>query len=322
MSDQVLADVRLLSTVTNRIRLYSLLCVEAMDAILAYCVKEKMEVSLGVWVNKVDAANRAELARLKVVLDKYGKTGVIKDVVVGNEAVFVVGVSIAVLAAEMKLVRKMLQTAGSDAKIGTAEIYNVWKGRETADIEGDQFSFDGDLDMTPIVEQSDWIGLNTHSYYGGVSGSSGDAGAYVRNEWADIQGEFGKPVAITETGFPTRGEIRTTDFGTTKPGEKELELFASQVEEKSRENGFAVYFFEFADGWFRVFSWHITPLFTISNLTSFFTFHFFLFFFQRTGREGGIRLTKRTIRSAYSLVTGSRKSSSCLRWVPCSQRCA
>lgn len=254
MTDQVLADVRLLSTVTNRIRLYSLLCVEAMDAILTYCVKEKIEVSLGVWVNKIDAANKAELARLQAVLDKYGKTGIIKDVVVGNEAIFVVGVPIAVLAAEMKLVRKMLKAAGSDAKIGTAEIYNMWKGKETADIEGDQFSLDGTLDMTPIVEQSDWIGLNTHSYYGGVSGSSGDAGMYARNEWADIQGEFGKPVTITETGYPTRGDIRTTDFGTAVPGEKELELFASQVEEKSRENGFAVYFFEFADGSFIMFS--------------------------------------------------------------------
>lgn len=51
LSDKVLADVKLISTFKNRIETYSLLCEVAMDAFLAYCVKESIDVMLGVSVS-------------------------------------------------------------------------------------------------------------------------------------------------------------------------------------------------------------------------------------------------------------------------------
>jgi exo-beta-1,3-glucanase (GH17 family) len=247
LSNQVLADVRLISTFTNRIKTYSLQCEVAVDEMLSYCAENRLEVMLGVWFSKSAKENKGEFARLDRVLKKHAKSGVIKDVLLGNEAVFIVGVKVADLAAGVKAVKGMLAKHGSKAKVGTAEIFNVWNGQATEDVAGDKISLVDGLDMTSVVAEVDWIGLNTHPYYGGVDPATGDAGKYVTDERAAVARfwkDAGKPVYITETGYPTAGAGRKTARGTAKTGVHALELFTEQIEAESRSNDMPVYFFE------------------------------------------------------------------------------
>lgn len=249
LTNQVEADVRLISTMTNRVKTYSLLCEASMDALLAYCEKEGIEVMLGVWVGKSEKENEAELARLDAVLEKYGKSDVITSVMVGNEAVFVLGVEIDDLADMIEEVRKRLKSAGNKASVGTAEIYNVWTGTKTENIPNDEYEVKEGLDMGKVVDAVDWIGLNAHAYYGTVDPKTGDSGKYVLDERVAVSKHWnGKPVWVTETGYPTRGKKRTSEVGTATPGVGKLELFAAQIEDASREHDMPVFFFEPFDG--------------------------------------------------------------------------
>lgn len=121
---------------------------------------------------------------------------------VGNEAVFTERVTVTDLAQEIKEVKEMLRNAGIMARIGTAEIFNVCKGLPTENIFGDEKTPDNGVDMTPVALESDWIDVNTHVYYGGVSPLSGGAGKYVVNGYDDIKAYYGNQCTSPKQVFP------------------------------------------------------------------------------------------------------------------------
>lgn len=242
LRDQVEADIRLISTMTNRIRTYSLVCEASIDKMLEYCDEHDIEVMLGVWVSN-STVNALELKRLEAVLEKFGKKEFISSIVVGNEAVFAEnGASVDSLADVIEEVRELVNNAGSKASIGTAEIYNVWNGIKTdTDKPG--------VNMTRVVNAVDWIGLNSHPFYANIDPENGNGGIHVRNERAAVSNYWGgKPVRVTETGFPTRSGGPSSGGSTSTPSNENLERFAEQMEIESRANDIPVYFFEPFDG--------------------------------------------------------------------------
>lgn len=240
LQDQVEADVRLISTMTNRIRTYSLVCEASIHRMLEYCDENGIEVMLGVWVSN-STVNALELKRLETVLEKFGKKEFISSIVVGNEAVFEGnGASVDSLADVIENVRELVNKAGSKASIGTAEIYNIWNGIDT-DKPG--------VNMSRVVDAVDWIGLNSHPFYANVDPENGNGGVHVRNERDAVSNYWGgKPVRVTETGFPTRSGGPSSGGSTSTPSDANLERFAEQMETESRAHDIPVYFFEPFDG--------------------------------------------------------------------------
>lgn len=247
LSDQVKSDVRLISTMTNRIKTYSLICEVATDAVLTYAEENGMEVVLGIWFNKDEKDNENEFERLERVLQKHADSGVITDIMLGNEAVFIVEVGVEALAAALRRLRDVLaKYKAAKVRIGTAEIFNVWMGEAADKVAGGKDL--GAIDMRPVIDQIDWLGLNTHPYYGGIDPKSGDSGKFVRDEWVALKEKWGKPVYVTETGYPTRGDKRKTSAGTATPGVSGQTKFMAQIEAQSRKEKMPVFYFEPFDG--------------------------------------------------------------------------
>jgi glucan 1,3-beta-glucosidase len=243
LQDQVLADMRQIAGLTKRVKIYSSSCLNATKTIMNYAVKYDLEVVLGVWISKSATENELEYDRFQQVVSQFASSGVIKSIVVGNEPIFVLGMSVQQVATAIARVRSIAKSAGSGAMVGTAEIFNMWMKQPnpvSVSAEGK-----AGPDMEPIVKVLDFIGLNSHPYYGGVDPAVASGGDYVRKEQYTVKEYWvGKgydvPVWITETGFPTAGKV----YDGSTPSLEGLEAYATQIESASREFGLPVYFFE------------------------------------------------------------------------------
>jgi exo-beta-1,3-glucanase (GH17 family) len=227
LPDQVLADVRTMSGITRRIKTYSLVCLTATQVILDYAIAHKMTVMLGVFVTQQQSRNDLEVANFRTIASKYAQAGVISDIMVGNEPIFVEKASVSQVVDTIAAVRGAANAAGLKAPIGTAEIYGVWM---------------------KVVNVVDWIGLNTHPYYAGQDPLIGDVGAdqvgaagFVAKHFKEIG--ISKPVYITETGYPDAGKAFKLGTKVASPSLKGLQAFAKSVELAARPDT-PVYFFE------------------------------------------------------------------------------
>jgi exo-beta-1,3-glucanase (GH17 family) len=243
LEDQVQADMRQLAGLTNRIKIYSSSCLNATKTILNCASKYQLEVALGVWISRSSRENELEYARFQQVMSQYAHAGVIKSIVVGNEPVFVLGMSVQQVADAIKRVRDIVKRSGSGALIGSAEIFNMWMKQPNpvaASSEGK-----AGPDMEPIVKVIDFIGLNSHPYYGGIDPLLANGADFVHQEQYTISQYWSArghdlPVWITETGYPTSGKT----YESAAPSIEGLEAYATQIESASREFALPVFFFE------------------------------------------------------------------------------
>lgn len=247
LADQVKADMRQIASMTKRIKTYSLNCLPQTKLIVEYARDQGMTVMLGVWVDKDPKLNDIEIIRLVELLSELKDAGgAITDLCVGNEAVFVGKVARKELIRVIKKARDAVRGAGVDIKIGTAEVFAYWSGLKNDD-------FAGAPPMTDVAKVVDFIGLNTHGYYSGVDPLKVDAGVHVKGERDALQKffrdkGFKQPVIVAETGFPTGGKPWKTSSGTATPSVAATRAFATQMEDVSRANKMAVYYFEPFDG--------------------------------------------------------------------------
>jgi exo-beta-1,3-glucanase (GH17 family) len=243
LEDQVLADMRQLAGLTKRIKIYSSSCLNATKTILNYASKYQLEVALGVWISRNSRENELEYARFQQVMSQYAHAGVIKSIVVGNEPVFVLGMSVQRVADAVKRVRDIVKRSGSDALIGSAEIFNMWMKQPNPVASSSEGK--AGPDMEPIVKVIDFIGLNSHPYYGGVDPLLANGADFVHQEQYTISQYWSSrghdlPVWITETGYPTAGKT----YESAAPSIEGLEAYATQIESTSREFALPVFFFE------------------------------------------------------------------------------
>lgn len=244
LPDQVKADMRQIAQLSKRVKTYSLNCLTQTKLIVDFAMENGMTIALGVWVEKKKSTNDVEIQRLVELLSEYGNAGgVITEIVVGNEALFVQEADEDELLRMIQTAQDAVRGANLDIPVGTAEIYNVWTGVGADSKSGKS--------LDKIAGASDFIGLNTHAYYAGVDplGKAAGAGKHVLAERDGMESFWKKKglerkVIIMETGFPTEGPKRTTNLGTATPGVDALSAFASQVEEVSRAENLEYYFFE------------------------------------------------------------------------------
>jgi exo-beta-1,3-glucanase (GH17 family) len=178
LADQVKADMRQISAMTNRVKTYSLACSAANTAILDYAKDNSMEIALGVWVSKDNDKNKKEISTFRKLYAKYAGSGVIADIVIGNEPIFIQRATVKQLVDYIKEIRAVVDDHGGKARLGSAELQNIWEGKS---VVSDTLGTFKAVDMKPVVVLLDWIGINSHPYYSGIDGSSGDAGQFVRD---------------------------------------------------------------------------------------------------------------------------------------------
>lgn len=251
-NEQVRKDMTLIRKLTKRIRTYSLYCEDATRTALEFARETDMRVMLGLWIMNDDEANEKELQRMESALNDYGD--VISHITVGNEPVFILKVPEKKLADIMKHVRGVVEDLPEEKRpeggIGTADIWNAWMDVCTVDVE-----VRDDFDMQAVVDESDWIGLNSHPYWGGTPAK--DAPKSAIGGAKAIAEKWKKPVIITETGYPSDGAKHKPSSApgcpssvttSADPSFKALETFAHGIEELSRKEEMQVYFFEPFDG--------------------------------------------------------------------------
>jgi exo-beta-1,3-glucanase (GH17 family) len=246
---QVEKDMKGLAKLTSRIKTYSSVCANATRQILLSARAQNQTVMLGVWINTDAKSNAAEIDRAIKIL--YEFQDIITEIQVGNEAIFIIRVAPKVVENAIVQIRKRMVTEANVSKkipIGFADIYNTLMSQPT--MQGDIAS--PSVDIKGLVAASDWIGLNSHSYWGGIDPLVNDSGAHVANGQAQVAKRWNKTCIITETGYPTKGKPHTTGEGTANTGEREQSKFFQQMEAVSRKQGLAVYSFEpFNSDWKR-----------------------------------------------------------------------
>jgi exo-beta-1,3-glucanase (GH17 family) len=247
LPSQVKIDMDALATLTSRIKTYSAVCVPALAQIFASAEEHGMQILLGIWINKNNTENAAELNRIMPFIAKYHH--LISHIIVGNEPLFIIQVPVPALVEAIHEVRRRVNKALGGKKtipLGVADIYNTWMNKP---VSNGHSVLDNSADLNPVVDVIDFIGLNYHPYWGGFDPHSGKAAPHVLSSALDIVERFNnKTVIITETGFPSAGESHTTIDGTATPDIGALSLFLTDMEAVSRKENLAVYMFEPYDG--------------------------------------------------------------------------
>jgi exo-beta-1,3-glucanase (GH17 family) len=91
---QVLADMRAVRSLTNRVKLYSLDCYPATQVVLEYAKANGTSVMLGIFISNDNKSNEKEIFYFQSIAKTYRSAAAITENMVGNEAIFVEGASI------------------------------------------------------------------------------------------------------------------------------------------------------------------------------------------------------------------------------------
>lgn len=176
----IAADLRRIAPLTNGIRTYTTDL--GIDAALPAAKALGLKVSVGFGLGSDKALNEAEIARgLKVVA---AHAAIIERVYVGNETLQRKELNPSELAGYVRRVRGAI--ANTAIKVGTGEAWHDW------------------LKAPEVAAESDFIGAHLYPYWDGVPiEASVD---YVARRFAELRSAYpGKPVIISETGWPSAG---------------------------------------------------------------------------------------------------------------------
>lgn len=179
---QVAEDFRILAPLCRGIRTYASQGIHAKIPDLAKAAG--LEVHMGAWIGKDEAANQAQVNAL-ITAAKSGNSA-IKGLIVGNEVLLRLDVTKARLLEYMRQVRN----ANTGIPVTTADIY--------------QRMIEHSADLNPV---SDYVLAHVHPFWENQAANNG--ANHVVNGWKQVKAKYpGKTVIIGETGFPSAGQTR------------------------------------------------------------------------------------------------------------------
>ncbi|KAH7167092.1 glycoside hydrolase superfamily [Fusarium sp. MPI-SDFR-AT-0072] len=174
--------------------------IEAFEA----AIDTNTEILLGVWTSGTDNIDK-EISALKKAVDKYGSklTDLVIGVSVGSEDLYRnsvtgvknkggVGVQPDVLVDFINDFKKAFKgTPIGKIPVGHVDTWDVW----------------GNATNKAVLDAIDFIGVDEYPYYENDKGNSIDNAAKLFNKAyeATIAASGGKPVWVTETGWPYKG---------------------------------------------------------------------------------------------------------------------
>lgn len=217
---QVEEDFRILAPWVKGIRIYACQGIHAQIPKLARAAG--LEVQVGAWIGKDEAANQAQVDAL-IALAKGGNPA-ITGLIVGNEVLLREDVPKARLLQYLAQVR----AAGTGIPVTTADIHQRINEHRA--------------DLAPLC---DYVLAHVHPFW--EDQAAGNAAAHVLAAWKAVQAAYpGKRVVIGETGFPSAGQTR----GVAVPGEAaQAEFTAALAVLGAREGMPFMLFSAFDEAW-------------------------------------------------------------------------
>lgn len=201
--EQIDADLALLAGHTHAVRTYTV--DGTMGDIPELARKHKINVALGAWLDKDTARNEAEIARL---LELAVTSRNVVRVIVGNEAVLRKDLSVPELIAYLDHVHAELEIP-----VSTAEPWHVW------------------LDHPELVAHVDFIAVHMLPFWEGVPLDG--AVDYVVERMNQLKRRYpGKPIVITEVGWPSNGRTIKQAVASGANEAKFLRRFLARAEKE------------------------------------------------------------------------------------------
>jgi glucan endo-1,3-beta-D-glucosidase len=194
-------------TTFNAVRLYTnIQAYSESDPIEAFeaAIETKTYILLGIWTSGTDSIAN-ELKALKKALDKHGSK--LADLIIGMS----IGSEDLYRDSETGVKNKAGVGAGPDVIVDFINQYKKeFKGSLIADAPiGHVDTWDAWTNSTnsAVVDAVDWIGVDEYPYYESGKGNAVENSGYLfdRAYNATVDASKGKPVWVTETGWPASG---------------------------------------------------------------------------------------------------------------------
>ncbi len=177
-SQEIEQDLALLQNKVYAVRTYSVS--NGFDVIPALAKRYDLNVSVGAWIGEDAEANQREIDKL-IALSRQNHDNIVRTLV-GNEALLREDVSVEELTGFIRQVKQQTWRP-----VSTSETWDTW------------------LKYPELAAEVDFIAAHILPYWEGVS--IDDALDYVFQRYYQLQRAFpGKPVVITEVGWPSNGK--------------------------------------------------------------------------------------------------------------------
>ncbi|KAI9021410.1 glycoside hydrolase superfamily [Phycomyces nitens] len=206
--EDVKKDLTALKPYTNRIRIFSLSVCNQAELALQATQELGMQLYLGMWVDRPDTFDN-EMNALNNIASKYGFKNV-DAIIVGSEVLYRNDTDAASLANYIKKVKDIVGPKG--VNVTTADVY---------------------YKLPPnVIQELDFVMMNAFPYWEGVSVQ--DGASTLMNHYDHVVSiSQGKPVRISETGWPSAGD----KFGDAVPSpENEKTYLAAVLCEAKKRN--------------------------------------------------------------------------------------
>ncbi|CAG8671595.1 7591_t:CDS:2 [Acaulospora morrowiae] len=218
-------DIKILSQLTSRIRLYGQDCQQA-DMVLQAIrnLKVNMSVILTIWVDSNMTTYKRQYDSFFNTLKTYGADGNIDSVSVGNEVLFRKEISSSDLFARMADVRSKVKAMGfKDIKVSTSDL-------------GSNYD-------SSMIKASDTLLANIHPFFAGVPAEQGSNWTFKYFNDNIVVPGMGKPAIISEVGWPTQNGTLNASIASVP----NLQTFMDDFVCEANRRKVPYYFFEAYD---------------------------------------------------------------------------
>ncbi|CEP18951.1 hypothetical protein [Parasitella parasitica] len=219
--ETIKAEFTQIKKYTNRVRTFSLsVCNEGALALQA-ANELGMNIYLGMWIDRPDTFD-AEMAALKAILANSQQESLNKvdALIVGSEVLYRKDTDANSLANYIGTVRNLVKPKG--ISVTTADVY---------------------YEFPPVVvENLDFLMMNAFPYWEGVTAGQG-ASTLMAHYDSVVQKANGKPVRISETGWPSSGG----NFGASVASPANQKLYLSNVLCVTRQRNIDLVYFSARD---------------------------------------------------------------------------
>ncbi|KAG2215141.1 hypothetical protein INT46_006527 [Mucor plumbeus] len=219
--ENIKADFEQIKKYTNRVRTFSLsVCNEGALALQA-ANELGMNIYLGMWIDRPDTFN-SEIAALKNILANSQQQSLdkIDAIIVGSEVLYRKDTDENTLANWIGTVGDLVKPKG--ISVTTADVY---------------------YEFPPVVvEKLDFLMMNAFPYWEGVTADQG-ASTLMDHYDSVVQKANGKPVRISETGWPSSGG----NFGASVASPANQKLYLSNVLCVTRQRNIDLIYFSARD---------------------------------------------------------------------------
>lgn len=177
--EEILADIALLSGKVKELRIYS--STGMLGEVPRLAAEYGLDVLAGAWIDKDLERNQEEIARLVRISLMERNVG---RLIVGNEALLRGDVTVDELIGYIRKVKAL-----ANDPVSTSEPWHVW------------------LAHPELAREVDYLAVHILPFWEGISAEEGVD--FVLDRYRELQAAFpGKPIVLTEVGWPSNGLTR------------------------------------------------------------------------------------------------------------------